>query len=85
MSQTWDSAFNNAPIASDKVGEGYLEIQKTRIAVQERLVKEHDFATTSGALSAHGQHKKGSAVSYIQADAPTLRPDGTTALNDSDN
>lgn len=74
----WDEG---SPVISQSRRAGALEINSLRKAVRLRMAKEH---ITLAASPTGGEHKAGSAVSYYQADAPTLRPDGATSLGSAD-
>src|SRR4051812_21871905 len=63
------------------VSEYPVETRDLRKGLRLRLKKEHTEPATS---TAGGEHKAGSAVTFIGAVAPTLRPDGVTALDTSD-
>lgn len=81
---TWDSDFNTNPTDDDQARDLDTMILQTRQGSQERLGAEHYF-TVGGTQSRHGMHTKGSAVAYTQASAPTVRPDGSTLLDATDN
>lgn len=74
----WDET---CPLTTDAHGNAMYEIRDLRMGLRIRMNKEH---TTLGASSAGCEHKPGSAVCWIQATAPTVRPDGTTALTVAD-
>lgn len=77
-SADWDES---APIITNARRLGAQEIRFLRAAVGARLLKEHiqfDDSTVGG------EHKEGSAKIYYQASAPTLRPDGSTSLDSTD-
>ncbi len=80
-----DSWSETSPVgATETVGAGALEIRSLRAAVRQRLLKEH---VAPAASNVGGEHKAGSAVSYIgdYSDAyPTLRPDASTTLTADD-
>ena len=76
---TWNEA---EPTLADPRALGQQEIRGLRTGVRLRPSREHE--TLAGA-SAGGEHKSGSAKGYRQDDAPSLRPDGTTALTAADN
>lgn len=82
---TWNSAFEATPAGSDVPSAGDDKIRELKGAIRERLDKEHVMDLTSGLLAEDGWHESGSAKAYIQASAPTTRPDGTTALSSADN
>lgn len=71
----------SSPALSEPRRDGALEITSLRGAVRTRLLKEHE---EPAAASVGGEHLQGSAKVYVDASAPTLRPDGTTALDADD-
>jgi hypothetical protein len=81
---SWTNAFEASPADSDDASEGAERIRELKVGIQERIVHEHDFDTSSGAVANHGWHKAGAAKGYYQADEPTNRPDGTTSLTSDD-
>lgn len=84
-SVVWNTNYENNPENSDGPNFGAAEMRSDRKAVRERLEKEHTMNLLSGVAANDGYHKPGSSKDYYQADAPTLRPDGTTALTADDN
>ncbi len=74
----WDEA---APTLTDERRDGAQEIRVLRGGVGDRLGKEH---VDPAAAGVGGEHIKGSAMVYSQAAAPTLKPDGVTALDAAD-
>ena len=84
-SVVWNTNYENNPENSDGPNFGAAEMRSDRKAVRERLEKEHTMDLLSGAPTSDGYHKPGSSKVYYQADAPTLRPDGVTALTADDN
>ncbi len=74
----WDEG---APVITDARRLGAGEINNLRKAVRLRQDKEHVACATAGV---GGEHKAGSGRPYYQSTAPTLRPDGVTALGASD-
>ena len=74
----WDET---SPSLTDARRAGATEITSLRKAVGHRLAKEHVDPATGGV---GGEHKEGSAKAYFEASAPTLRPDGSTALDSDD-
>lgn len=84
--EAWDVT---SPDEGQVHGNDFQEHQETKLAVQIRNNKEH---VAYGPASAGGEHKQGSAVSYIgdystsaAGDAlPTKRPDGSIDLDESD-
>ena len=75
---TWNEA---EPALTDPRFLGQQEIRGLRTGVRLRTQREHE---TFAGSSVGGEHKPGSAKAYHQASAPTLRPDGTTALDSND-
>lgn len=83
--ETWNATFEAEPANSDLVGAGNEAIQELKTAIQERLVQEHSMNLADAAPQArHGFHKAGSARVYVASSAPTLLPDGSTALGVND-
>lgn len=74
----WDEGH---PLITDPRRDGAGEILNLRKAVRLRMEKEHSDVDNS---SAGGEHKQGSAVVYVSDTAPTMRPDGATALDSDD-
>lgn len=66
------------PEDTDVAGFGAQEIRDLRAGVGIRLSKEHVAPADD---SVGGEHKKGSAVVYVQDEEPTTLPDGATALD----
>jgi hypothetical protein len=83
MDVTVDATFLASPPDDGNLNEGDDTIRATRVADYERRAVEH-IGKTSETQATHGIHRKGSAICYYQAAAPTLRPDGVTALTDAD-
>lgn len=79
----WDEG---APIISDPRRQGAGEILSLRKAARGRLNKEHAAFATGDVTTGDGggEHLPGSALDYYQENAPTLRPDGLTALDTDD-
>lgn len=77
-SADWDET---APAGTDFINKGDDEIRVLRAGVRERDQKEH---VTNASSSAGGEHLQGSAKSFYQASAPTLRPDASTSLDSDD-
>lgn len=82
---TWNQAFENTPAGSESPSLGDDRFRELKSAVRERLNKEHVMDLASGLLAEDGWHESGSAKVYFQSAAPTVRPDGTTALDVTDN
>ena len=80
----WNSNFEDEPAGGDSPSFGDDEIRDSKEAVRERFEKEHKMNLLSGVVADDGWHKRGSAITYYQASAPTTRPDGVTALTDDD-
>lgn len=74
----WDET---SPTLAQPRRDGAAEINSLRKGVRKRSDREHA-ALVAGGLG--GEHKAGSAKSFYQASAPTLRPDGSTALGADD-
>lgn len=82
----WNTAI---PDNQQPHGNDYNEHRETKLAVAARIGKEH---TAFGASGAGAEHKAGSAVIYVGDystsaagdNLPTLRPDGSTALDSND-
>lgn len=76
---SWDET---RPIMTvDERRGGPQELRSLRGGVRLRLGKEHA-APSEGGVG--GEHKHGSSKCYYQASAPTLRPDGVTPLDSTD-
>ncbi len=78
---TMDSTWLANPQDSDTPSFGDDEIRGTRLEFHDRLTKEH---VIGGTTVADGAHKEGSARAYYQATEPSLRPDGSSSLDTSD-
>lgn len=79
------SAWLASPSDSASVGAGNEAIQDVKETFHTRISREHHESLTEvSPQTKHGVHKAGSAVSFAQAAAPTLRPDGVTTLNADD-
>jgi hypothetical protein len=81
---TWNTAFSLQPAGSSNLADGDNAIRDLKTAVFERLAQEHKMNLASGLVAEDGWHKQGSSIDYYQASAPTLRPDGVTALDSND-
>lgn len=79
---TWNSSYEADPAGSASPSEGDDEIRGLKLEFRSRLDQEHVILNT--ASTGQSTHRSGSAVAYFQTTAPTLRPDGTTALGSSD-
>lgn len=86
---TWNSAYELVPAQADAPSTLGTTGRATRSDIRERMENEHSSYTTKGGTSggsvaADFLHKAGSGRVYYQASAPTLRPDGVTALSAAD-
>ncbi len=79
----WDVPFEAKPAGTRNLNLGAPDIRGFKTAVQERLVREHNW-DLAGTQSEHGWHKLGSALCYYGTSAPTNRPDEATALSTAD-
>lgn len=79
LTYTWNAAFEASPADSDAVSAGAGKIRDRSSAVRERAEREHIWGVGETS-STHGWHRPGSSMCYVQATAPTLLPDETTAL-----
>jgi hypothetical protein len=82
-SSSWDASFEATPAGSDLLSTVDNAIQDEKLAVRQRLEREHNFAV-AGTQSKHGWHKAGSAVSFFQASAPTNKIDPSAVALDTD-
>jgi hypothetical protein len=81
---TWNAAFNASPAGGDNPSQGDDKIREFKVAVYDRVVKEHNFdLTEGGAQPRQGLHKAGSAVAFHQASAPTQRNGVALGANDA--
>lgn len=75
-------AWKVSPTDTDLVGNGDEAISDTRSTLCDRIVKEHFLDTLeTSPQPQQGRHRPGSAVSYAQSAAPTLKPDGSAVLD----
>lgn len=74
--------LSNPPV-SENFGLGASRMVEDRNALIEVVAEEHELDPTQPSVE-HGRHLPGSAVSYIQETAPTLRPNGLDALTRDD-
>lgn len=81
----WNNGFEATPAGSEDPSLGDDRFRELKLAVRERLQKEHTMNLSSGIAGEDGWHKGGTAKVYLQSTAPDLRPDGLTALNAEDN
>jgi len=82
---TWNNLFEQTP---NQDTYGYLlaqEIVNSRVAVRERVNKEHHLELTEG-QALQGIHRQGSAMAYLVSGTPAVgtRPDGVNPLDDND-
>jgi hypothetical protein len=84
MAIVWNWAFEALPDHGETPSYGDDRIREVKEGIRERFNKEHYMDPASGSVANHGYHRMGSAVCYYQAAAPTVRPDGVTALNAQD-
>lgn len=82
---TWNTAFEQTPAGSESPSLGDDRFRELKVAVRERLEKEHVMDLTGGIAGDDGWHESGSAKVYFQSAAPTTRPDGATSLTAADN
>jgi hypothetical protein len=80
----WDATFQASPLGSASPAEGDDRIRELKENLQNRLTKEMKWALSPGSATTQGWMRQGSAVAYYAATAPTLRPDGATALSSDD-
>lgn len=84
MAETWDVTFEALPTNTEDASLGDDRIRSTKLAIRERITKEHFFdPAEAGTQPRQGLHRAGSAVSFIQAAAPTTR--NGVALTSADN
>jgi hypothetical protein len=79
---TWNAAFELTPADTDNPGAGDDRIREAKSETRQRANQEHVWLGT--ASTGESVHREGSARAYYEATAPTLRPDGLTALGASD-
>jgi hypothetical protein len=79
MANEWNITY---PINHTEIGDGPLEIRKLKTSTKTQIDREHETPVDGDATG--GEHSNGSAVTYVGSDAPTKRPDGSTALGDND-
>ena len=82
---TWNTLFEQTP---NQDTYGYLlaqEIVNSRVAVRERVDKEHHLELTES-QALQGIHRQGSAMAYVVSGTPAVgtRPDGVNPLDDND-
>jgi len=82
---TWNNLFEQTP---NQDTYGYLlaqEIVNSRVAVRERVNKEHHLELTES-QALQGIHRQGSAMAYLVSGTPAVgtRPDGVNPLDDND-
>jgi hypothetical protein len=86
---TWNSAYELVPAQADAPSTLGTTGRATRVDIRERMENEHSSytakgGTSGGSVAADFLHKAGSGRVYYQSPAPTLRPDGVTALSAAD-
>lgn len=86
---TWNASTEAVPAQADAPSTLGTTARADRVNVRERMENEHTSYTTKGGTSggsatADFLHKAGSAKAYYEASAPTVRPDGSTALAAAD-
>ena len=73
----WDASFEESPADADIIGNGNDDIMELKVAIQERLVQEHEMLLTEGSLQVRqGLHAAGSARIYVASSEPTTLPNG---------
>ena len=82
---TWDNAYAVAPANNRLASLGAEDIREFKATVHERMIHEHVMNLDVGTNTTDGWHRSGSAKVYVGTNAPTTRPDGTTALSTNDN
>jgi hypothetical protein len=70
FSITWNSTFELGPAKTEKLGLAYQHINDVRKGTSERIRLEHEFDPAQNA--SQGVHRKGSARTFYQANAPTV-------------
>lgn len=86
---TWNSAYELVPAQADAPSTLGTTGRATRVDIRERMENEHSSytakgGTSGGAVAKDFIHKKGSGRAYHSRTAPTVRPDGVTALDSED-
>lgn len=81
---SWNSAYELEPASTDAPSGGDDQIRQLKENLRTRLEYEHAWAVGTPGATAQGWHSEGSAKVYVQAAAPTNRPDGSTALTSAD-
>ena len=81
--QTWNGTYENQPTDGSSPANGDDEIRNLKTTLRGKFNKEHWFGTDAGiddtnTLAVQGTHRAGSAMPFIQATAPSERPDGST-------
>ena len=88
MAVTWNANYELTPLPQDSPTGIDDEVRALKDSISVRMSNEHETFETDNSSGAEGDdfvHKAGSAKVYYQAAAPTLRPDGVTALDAEDN
>jgi len=73
------AGYTGSPNSARLVGEGYLHQQEDRGALVE-VIKEEHYLVPGTSTAEHGRHLAGSAVVFIGATEPTLRPNSSDTL-----
>ena len=80
MAVQWNASFETNPGGGESPSLGDDVFRTFKLAVRERVEKEHWNTTADGTATGHGFHKNGSARAFFTQAKPTLCPDGATAL-----
>lgn len=82
LSVTWDTYFADRPANGDSPQQVDDRIRETRLAMEERLGREHLLVASDvfDTNNNQGYHRPGSAMAYYQTAAPTTLPDSADAL-----
>jgi hypothetical protein len=82
MASNITSNWLTTPTGASDAGQGDDAIVDVKSTFHARIGREHrEIVTDASPQGDHGVHLAGSAVIYVQASAPTLRPDGVTPLS----
>ena len=87
MAVTWNANYELTPLPQDSPTGIDDECRALKDSISVRMSNEHETFETDNSSGTEGEdfvHKAGSAKVYYQATAPTLRPDGVTALDSED-
>jgi hypothetical protein len=82
FSITWNSTFELGPAKTEKLGLAYQHVNDVRKGTSERIRLEHEFDPAQNA--SQGVHRKGSARTFYQANAPTVGEQQALASATSD-